>query len=69
MKRRLSWGVLGVTGVVDEVPDLFMMTIMKRRVRCSTNFFFSDVLASFYPCPKKMQVEGETNFEIFSYYL
>ena len=49
MKRTLSWGVVGVG---DEVPDLFMMTIMKRRVRCSTNFFFSDVLASFYPCPE-----------------
>ena len=28
MKRRLSWGVVGV---LDEVPDMFMMIIMKRR--------------------------------------
>ena len=27
MKRRLSWGVVGL---VDKVPDIFIMIIMKR---------------------------------------
>ena len=39
MKRRLSWGVVGVVDVVDEVPDLFIMIILKRRVGCSTIHF------------------------------